>query len=159
VPTPSAASSVPLPPADLGWDVPSKWKAGASASSMRKATYVVPKSAGDAEDGEMSVTQVGGSVDANIDRWVGQFGGAKESLKRTEQKVGTLKVTIVELSGKYTGGGMPGAPPTPKDDWALLAAIVEPLDPPYFFKLTGPKKTLKEARPDFDRLVKSLRAK
>jgi hypothetical protein len=127
---------------------------------MRKATYKIPKAAGDPEDAELTVTQVGGTIDANIERWVGQFGGAKDSLKRTREKVGTFDVTVVELAGKFAGSGMPGAPPAaPKDNWALLGAIVEPLDPPYFFKMTGPKKTVAAARADFDRLVKSLRAK
>jgi hypothetical protein len=145
---------------DLAWDVPSTWQTGASPSAMRKATYKVPKAAGDPEDAEVSVTQIGGALDANVDRWVGQFGGDKSSLKRSEETVGPLKVTIVSLEGKYTGSGMPGAPAAaPKDGYALVAAIVEPVDPPYFFKMTGPKKTVNAARADFEHLVKSLHAK
>ncbi len=156
-PTPTPT---PTPSSDLRWDVPPTWQTAPSPSAMRKATYKIPKAAGDAEDAEVSVTQAGGSIDANIDRWVGQFAGSKDTLKRQEKRVGTFKVTIVDLKGKFAGSGMPGAAPAgPKENWALLGAIVEGADPPYFFKLTGPEKTVTSARPDFDRLVGSLRAK
>jgi hypothetical protein len=121
---------------------------------MRKATYKV------GDDAEMSVSQAGGAIDQNVDRWASQFGAAKDAVKKTEQKLGSLKVTIVEIKGTYTGSGMPGAPPaSPKDHWQLLGAIVEGTDPPYFFKLTGPEKTVTAARGDFDRLVGSLHPK
>jgi hypothetical protein len=159
----SAPAATPAPGGavtDIAWDAPSGWQSVPSASAMRKASYRIPKAAGDAEDAEMSVTQVGGGLDANIDRWVTQFGGSRDSLKRTQRTVGPLKVTIVELEGKFSGGGMPGAPSTgPKEGWALLGAIVESVDPPYFFKLTGPKKTVQAARPAFDKLVSSMHAK
>ena len=127
---------------------------------MRKATYKIAKAAGDPEDAEMSVSQVGGGLDANIDRWVGQFKGSKDTMKRTTQKVGAFNVTVVELKGTFGGGGMPGQPAAgAKDHWALLAAIVEGVDPPYFFKMTGPEKTVAASRPEFDKLIGSFHAK
>jgi hypothetical protein len=137
---------------DIAWDVPSAWKSE-PASGMRKATYKI-------DDAEMSVTQVGGGVDANVERWASQFPESKSSLKRSEKKMGPLKVTVVELRGRFTGGGMPGmAPAEPKSGYALLGAIVEGPDPPYFFKLIGPEKTVDGARADFDKLVASVRPK
>ena len=38
-------------------------------------------------------------------------------------------------------------------------AVVETPVGPYFFKLTGPEKTVTAARADFDKLVASFRAK
>jgi hypothetical protein len=151
-PTPTAAG-------DLAWDVPAKWTTAPNASTMRKATYKIGKTAGDADDPEMSVMQAGGGLDANIDRWAGQFGGTKD-VKRTKVKAGSFDVTVVEIKGTFAGSGMPGAPAAgPKEHWALLGAIVEGVDPPYFFKMTGPEKSVAAARPDFDKLVASLRAK
>jgi hypothetical protein len=72
--------------------------------------------------------------------------------------VGALPVTITAVGGRFTGGGMPGGPPsTPRDDWALLAAIAETPTGPWFFKLTGPRATVQAARPAFDELVRSMR--
>jgi hypothetical protein len=155
----ATATARPTAAGDLAWDVPAKWQTAASPSTMRKATYKIAKTAGDADDPEMSVMQAGGGLEANIDRWAGQFGGTKD-VKRSKVKIGNFDVTVVEIKGTFAGSGMPGAPAAgPKDHWALLGAIVEGVDPPYFFKLTGPDKSVAAARPDFDKLVGSLRAK
>jgi hypothetical protein len=126
---------------------------------MRKATYKIPKVEDDAEDAELSVSQAGGGVDANIKRWSSQFDGSPE-MKVSHRDVGSLSVTVVEGHGTFNGGGMPGGPAAaPKRGWALLAAIVESAEPPYFFKLTGPDKTVKAARADFDAFVASFKGK
>jgi hypothetical protein len=159
---PLGATAAPLaaPPESgaLEWKVPSRWETVPNASSMRLATYRVPRAAGDSEDGELSVTQVGGSVDANADRWIGQFDAAgQKTAKRTTRKVGSLDVTIVEVQGKYNGGM--GKAPAPGETWALLGAIVATSGAPYFFKLTGPSKTVLAARGELDELVSSLTPK
>ncbi|PMW89608.1 hypothetical protein C1X59_30325, partial [Pseudomonas sp. FW215-R2] len=73
----------------LKWTPPARWVVAPNTSSMRIATYKIPHAPGDTEDAEMSVTQVGGGVDANIDRWIGQFGdeGGK-NVKKTKRTVG-----------------------------------------------------------------------
>ncbi len=153
-----AAPAVHAQAGDVTWTAPAAWKVAPNPSQMRKATYKIPKADGDSEDAELSVSQAGGGVDANIKRWGGQFEGSP-ALKVTHRDVGALKVTVVEGHGTFNGGGMPGGPPAgPKKDWALLGAIVESVDPPYFFKLTGPEKTVTGARADFDGFVGGLQA-
>jgi len=130
-----------------------------NASRMRKATYKVPRASGDAEDGELTIVQAGGTVDQNVTRWAGQFQAKPDDVKRQERKVGGLKATVVEIHGPYTAMAMPGAPASgAKPGFALLGAIVESV-PPTFFKLVGPEKTVVAARHDFDALVDSLRVK
>jgi hypothetical protein len=119
---------------------------------MRKATYKVPRAPGDAEDGDLSVTQVGGDLESNITRWVGQFEGEPKP-KRSELMVGKLKVTVVELSGTYLGGMGSGAK---KERTTMLVAVVH-TEPAHFFKLVGSDKTVALARRDFDQLVKSFK--
>lgn len=102
--------------------------------------------------------RAGGSPDANAQRWIGQFAddGSRIS-KRTTRKVGLLEVSIVEVQGAFSGGmGKEGASQT---GWALLGAIVPAGDTPYFFKLTGPAKSVLGARSEFDALVGSLSPK
>lgn len=147
--------------AEVAWDVPAGWETAPNPSAMRKATYKIKKAAGDPEDAELSVSQAGGSVDQNVQRWIGQFEQKQgEEPKRSERKVGDLKVTTVEVHGTFKSG-MPGmGPAEPKTGWALLGAIVEtPAGSSWFFKLTGPDKTVTAARADFDKLVDSLRLK
>jgi hypothetical protein len=139
----------------LTWKVPDAWKTVPSASSMRLATYRVPRAQGDTDDAEMSVTRAGGGTDANIRRWVGQFDEAGQD-KRTEKTVRGLKITTVEVNGTFLGGGMMGGTSAPKKGWALLGAIVDAPGSPYFFKLTGPAASVKAARPAFDALLASM---
>jgi hypothetical protein len=138
------------------WKAPEAWTVVNHPSPMRLATYRIPKAEGDAEDGEMTVTRVGGDVQSNIQRWSKQFEGAPAP-KTSERTAGDMKVTIVELEGTFSGMAMPGqAAATPKSDYAMLAAIVEGTGDPHFFKLTGPKKTVEAARGGFDELVASV---
>lgn len=148
---------LPVKPTKLEWTKPEAWKEVDHPSRMRKATYAIPKAEGDAEDGEMSVTQIGGTVDLNVQRWQGQFQGSPEA-KTNEKVAHGLKVTVVEIEGTFTasgGGPMMGKPGEPKEGWKLLAAIAD-TRPATFFKLTGPKKTVDAARGDFDALVDSI---
>lgn len=138
------------------WKAPDAWTVVEHPSPMRLATYRIPKAEGDAEDGELTVTRVGGDVASNIQRWSKQFEGAPAP-KTSERTAGGMKVTIVELEGTYSGMAMPGqAAAAPKADYAMLAAIVEGDGDPHFFKLTGPKKTIDAARSGFDELVASF---
>lgn len=158
--TGTPAPATPRGPADVAYDAPAGWTKVDNPSPMRKATYRIPRAEGDAEDAEMSVTQAGGTVEANVKRWSGQFEQGKDDLSsRQEKKIADLKVTVVELHGTFSGSGMPGAPAGPKPKWALLGAIVETEGSLTFFKLTGPEKTVVAAKPGFDKLVESLRAK
>ncbi|MEO6419494.1 MAG: hypothetical protein ABIP39_08820 [Polyangiaceae bacterium] len=164
-PTPATTVTVSLAPTiappglavgELSWDAPATWPKVWSPSPMRKATYSIPKAEGDKDNGELTVTEVGGGLDANIERWAGQFGNAE--IKRAEQTAGALKITTVEMHGTYHGG-MPNGQggEGPKEGYALLAAVVtDPKGTLTFFKLVGPAKTLSAAHPDFDKFVKTI---
>ncbi|WP_437719857.1 hypothetical protein [Sorangium sp. So ce861] len=148
--------------AELAWDAPASFESAPNPNAMRKATYKIKRAAGDAEDAELSVSQAGGSVDANITRWVGQFSQkSDDSPKRADLKVNDIKVAVVEIKGTFAGSGMPGMPAgEPKSSYAMLGAIAEtPSGDLWFFKMTGPEKTVTAARADFDKLVNSLRLK
>jgi hypothetical protein len=139
----------------LTWTAPSGWTSMPNPNTMRKATYKVPRAPGDAEDAELAITQVGGDIDSNVTRWVGQFEGTVTP-KRTELTVGALKVTIVEITGTFGGGGMGGSSGK-KEHWTMLTAIAQ-TEPAHFFKLIGPEKTVNLARRDFDKFVHSFKA-
>lgn len=141
----------------LDWTKPTAWTEAKSQSAMRLATYQIAKADGDSEGAEMSVIVAGGSAAANIERWEGQFGGAKA--KTSQKNPNDVAVTLVEIEGEYAGGGpMMGGSSEKKANQMLLGAIVsQPSGQSYFFKLTGPKKTVESARKDFDALVESIR--
>ncbi|MBL8951122.1 MAG: hypothetical protein JNK82_10120 [Myxococcaceae bacterium] len=144
----------------LAWAPPAGWKADAPRP-MRAATYKIPAAKGDAEDAECGVFYFGqgqgGSVDANVQRWVGQFEGAKAPTPRKEKLPAGFDLTTVELDGTYTGGGGPMGPKTNKPGFKLLGAIVEGPEGAVFFKLTGPAKTVEAARAEFAKMVKAIK--
>ena len=141
----------------ITWKVPTRWKEMPNTSSMRIATYRVPRAAGDNADADVSVMQAGGSVDSNVDRWIGQFGPeAKAKSKTSKRKIANYDVTIVEAEGTY-GGGMGGG--KAEENAGLLGAIVETPDMPHFFKITGPKKTVQSARAELDELLGSIKSR
>lgn len=149
---------------DLAFDPPAAWQQMPNPNPMRKATFKVPKSGGDTEDGELTLSAALGGVEKNVERWGKQFGDAKPTTEK--KKVGAFEVTVVTIKGKFAGGGpmMGGAAGgAAKEGYMLLGAIIEdPAQPnaqAHFFKLVGPEKTVTAAKPDFDKLVASVRAK
>ena len=129
---------------------------------MRKASFIVPRADGDSEDGELTVFYFGpgqgGSVDANVDRWIKQFGEVKPSdVRRADREANGLRQHTVELDSGTFSAGM-GAAGKPKDKFGLVGGIVESPSGAYFFKMTGPSKTIKKAKADFYKLLDSVKA-
>ncbi len=138
------------------WTAPPTWKMLPNPSTMRLATYRVPRADGDTQYTDLSVVQAGGTTDANIDRWLGQFDQAGKDT-RTIKTVHGMKVTVVEVQGTYLGGGMTADnKPATSPGFALLAAIVETPGTPTFFKMVGPAKSVAAARPAFGALLASV---
>jgi hypothetical protein len=147
----------------LTWTAPASWKQGAPRP-MRAATYALPTVKGDAQAPELAVFSFGpgqgGSVQANVDRWAGQFQDPKGGPARAETKKETIAgmpVTLVDVKGTFAGSGMGMGPSQPQQGWRLLGAIVEGPEGPVFFKLTGPERSVAAAQGDFRKLLASLK--
>lgn len=153
----SSGVVTPTGEAALAWDMPSTWSSQPNPNTMRKATYKIPRGPSDAEDAECAVSQAGGALDDNIKRWEQQFEGGPTA-KRTERKIAGLTVTIVEIQGTFLGSGMGPAGTAKKAGTTMLAAIVA-TEPAHFFKLVGPTNTVSLAKPDFDKLLNSIKKK
>ncbi len=145
----SAASEAPA----LVWKMPGAWQEAPNPNAMRLATYRVQGGV------EVSVSRAGGSTEANIERWLGQFDDVGHEV-RAEKTVHGLRVVTIDVAGTYAAGGMGGmnaaGPVESKPGWALVGAVVESSPPSYFFKMTGPAPAVRAARPVFDRLVDSI---
>ena len=160
--TSSTPATVPMKPsggADITWTPPARWEAK-PASGMRAATYIVPPAKGDTDGGECAVfDKIGGGVQANIDRWIGQFDQADAAkAKQKKETINGFPVTTVDLTGTFAGGGMAmGQPATKKANYRLLGAIIEGSSGEVFFKLTGPAKTIAAAQSEFQEMLKSVK--
>ncbi|MBA3639695.1 MAG: hypothetical protein M3541_05040 [Acidobacteriota bacterium] len=149
----------------LTFTAPDSWKPRPACSAMRVAAFVVPKLSSDSEHAEVVVyffAGGGGSVDANIQRWVGQFqqpdGAAAKASGRSTFEVGNLKVTNIDVSGTYVAEVRPGATERlNKPNFSMRAAVVETPKGLYFVKFTGPAATVTAGSPAFDQFLKTLR--
>jgi len=57
--------------------------------------------------------------------------------------VNGMKTTEVQLSGTYVAETAPGSGEhLRKEDWRMLAAIIEAQEGPYYIKLVGPRATV-----------------
>ncbi|NUO83178.1 hypothetical protein HUU05_24160 [candidate division KSB1 bacterium] len=156
-----------MPAGEVIYTAPADWVVQPPSSSMRKAEFRWPGAEGN-EDAELAVfffPGTGGSVQANLDRWYGQFkqadGSATAQRAHTEKvDANGLVVTVTHVTGTYLKSQSPmmmSGPVEEKPNYAMLAAIVETANGPWFFKATGPEATITHWRPSFDAFVKSLR--
>jgi hypothetical protein len=121
---------------------PEGWIRRPPSSGFLITEFTLPKVEGDADNGRLTVSTAGGSVEANIDRWKDQFGGNPDPASQETWEVGGVSVTVVDFSGTYNDQPGPFAPATPKPGYRMLAAII-PLDGDLFFlKGYGPQKTI-----------------
>jgi hypothetical protein len=156
-----APSALPL---GITWEDPADWPREAKQRMMRKATYKIPAANGDKDDGELAVFYFGagqgGGIEENVQRWVKQFDKRKPADgRRADRSANGLTQHTIEIDeGSYDPGTMGGgAKPEPKAGYALLGAIVEAPSGNYFFKLTGPKATVKASKAKFYKMLDSIK--
>ena len=127
---------------------------------MRAAQFRV------AEDAELVVFYFGqggaGTVDANLDRWLGQFtlpdgSPARDTAKIEHPTIAGQPATLLHIVGHYVAAAIPGRAAVDKQDQALLAAIVSSPNGPYFFELKGGKSSVDANESQFRGLLASLK--
>ena len=135
------------------FQVPQSWKAEQPSSRMRKAQFKAKKT-------EIVVFYFGagsgGSADANVSRWLGQFKEPKEELssKIEKKKIKSNTITTVSAKGTYMSGS-PFGEKTPMPNYAMRGAIIECKGGPIFIKMTGPIDEVTRLSADFDKTAKS----
>jgi hypothetical protein len=149
-------------PAAISWADPPSWKRNPPANGMRKAEYVIPHTGKDTENGECVVFNFGagqgGAVQANIDRWKQQMTPAPGGEpKTTTSTVSGMNVTTLEMTGTLKPSSMMGAPGPAKPGQRMIGAVVEAPGGPWFFKVTGPDATVKDAAPAFRTMIESVK--
>ena len=136
---------------DITLVVPESWKQEETRGPFRVAQFQIPPVEGDEEPAELVVSFFEGSVggvEANIQRWFGQFEskGRKASASEGASKQGNY--AIADISGTYN---KPVGPPIrrqtqPMPGARMLAALLAvEKKGTYTLKLTGPEKTVSAA--------------
>lgn len=139
----------------LKFEAPKGWEeVPLGAISMRLAEHKLPRAEGDTEDATVTVhhfgMNMGGSAEANVQRWLGQFEPKDGEPKIEKPKDGdALKITWVEVGGTYVAETRPGSGTRlNKPGWKLIGAVIESSDGFYFVKAVGPKKTIEKNAAD-----------
>ena len=91
--------------AGYGFTPPEGWKSSPPSSSMRKAQFAATGKEGQSAEVVFFYfgPSGGGGVKANVDRWMGQFQGAKNKKVETKE-VGGVKVTYARATGTFMSG-------------------------------------------------------
>lgn len=144
--------------------VPSHWIRKASAVPFIEYEFTVPASGEGKSDGRVTFSSAGGGVQANIERWIGQFRlpggmGESEQVRPKLVEVDGQKVHIVDLAGTYLEPSGPMmAERIEREGYRMLGAIIECDDGfLYFIKFCGPEATVTENESAFQSLIQGLR--
>jgi hypothetical protein len=165
---PAEPQKLELAEGKLELTISGDWKKIAPKSRIIEFEFSVPAVEGDEQPGRVTVMGAGGSIEANIDRWMAQFiqpdgSETKDSAKVDEKTVGGQKVTTVDIAGTYDdrppfpGAGVKGVM---REKYRMLSMIIqtEKLGN-YFVKFYGPAATIEKNKAAFDEMVKSLQTK
>ncbi|MEE8169144.1 MAG: hypothetical protein V3T70_01220 [Phycisphaerae bacterium] len=145
-------------------DVPASWTHRPPSSDMRAAEFAWPVGEGDESSPEMIVyffgVGSGGSVEANLTRWRGQFvdEGDPAPGQTDEFETPRGKITLLDKSGVFKQKKSMMSPDfTPRPGWRMLAAVIECDGGPYFFRALGPAESVGAQRDALIAALKSFR--
>jgi hypothetical protein len=149
--TPAPAATTAAQSGELRFDAQPGWIAETPTSSMRKAQFRLPGAEG---SGDASLVVYyfgaggGGGVEANLERWAGQFeqpdgSDSKAAMKSSKRVVNGVNVTDVALGGTYVAETSPGSGERVNEEgWRMLASILEAKSGAHYVKLVGPAATV-----------------
>ncbi len=119
-----------------------------------------------ATSGRFTVMQSGGTIRANLERWVGQFKNPKtpEGTELGEAKkldIDGMPAHLMDLSGTFIDSPRgPFGPKVERENYRMLAAILETKDSGnYFFKLVGPEALIEQQVEPFVEMLKGIQRK
>ncbi|WP_437206561.1 hypothetical protein [Planctomicrobium sp. SH664] len=144
-----AEETVNVKAKDISLNVPKSWKQQQLSSNFRLAQFAIDPVEGDSEPAELVVSgPFGGTVAANIGRWVEQFEATGRAAKMTQGKCEQGTYILADLTGTYK---KPDGPPMamktkPAPGYKMIGVMLQTPDHGNFFlKLTGPEKTVAAA--------------
>lgn len=141
--------------------VPAKFVRKQPQSRIVAYEFALAPAEGDERSGRFTVMAAGGSVEANLERWYGQFtqpdgSSTKDAAKVEELTAAGQKIYLADLSGTFDDRPGPMAPGVKRENYRMLGAIVTTADGNYYLKFYGPRKTVGDQREAFVAMLKNL---
>ncbi len=144
---------------------PASWKEEPPSNQMRYFQFRLPRVEGDSADAELVIFKaLGGTAEANIDRWKAQFqppeGKKIDDVAKVEElKIAGCQAMYLDVQGTYLEGppNMQAGQKTKRENYRLLGVHFEGPSKVYHIKLTGPAATVAEYKKGFDEWLKSFK--
>jgi len=142
---------------------PGSWEQKKPRVRIIEHEFSIPPVEGDKLAGRVTVMGAGGSVEQNLNRWMGQFSqpdgkSTKEVAVVEELKVAGQTVHLIDISGNFKDQRGPFAPATLRKEYRMMGAIiVTEKRGKYFLKMYGPKKTIAANEKKFKDAINTLK--
>lgn len=162
-------TTIELAGGKLTLEAPDAWKSEEPKSRIVQYEFSAPKDAKEDSAARITIMGAGGGVEANLDRWYGQFDQPDGSATKKKAKVENFdvaghKVYYVDVTGTFKdtmgAGPFSGRAPKMREDHRMLGAIIvtEELGQ-YFVKITGPAESLEKLSEGFKKMLKEMKSK
>jgi len=160
------AEEVKLAEGKLTMAAPESWEKKQPRTRIVEVEFAVPAKEAKTDAARLTMMASGGGVQANIDRWFGQFEqpnnkATKDVAKVEKMELSGVPVHVVDITGKFKDQPRgPFGPTVVKENYRMLGAIIETTNAgTYYVKLYGPAETIHENEKEFKGLIKSLKTK
>ncbi len=150
----SDESSTPLERkfAGISFQVPSEW-AEFPASPFVDAKFAISRPEGELT---LSLTTMGGGIDANLQRWIDQFEQEPgDAATRKTARIDSLESQWVDVRGTFASSV--GNDAGPHSNWRLVGIAIPVTPRPFFIKLTGPRDAVGDFLEEFQSFLDSAR--
>lgn len=133
--------------------IPAGWEERAPPNDIIQAEYRITTPTGNVR---VTMSSAGGSKEANIQRWRGQFQRSPDDPEPQQETVSIdgEEAILIELVGTFHDG-MPGS--TAQRSQCMLGAVIPTGPANFFVKMTGPREAVMAHRDEFRELVTKAR--
>ena len=159
---PRQARSIKVANGKVTLPVTADWESVEPRVNIIEHEFRIPRVGDDGADGRLTIMTAGGGVQANIDRWLGQFkpGGGQRpqnEAQPAQEVVEEVSIHWVDIRGTYLDRRGPFAPATERPNYRLLGAVLGvPGAGEVYVKFYGPAATLEEHEGAFQKMIKGL---
>ena len=125
--------------------------------------FSVAPAEGDEQPGRLTIMSAGGTLDANLDRWYGQFSQPDGSSTRDRAKVEKKSIAghdvhFVNIAGTYDDKPAPFSQQgVARPNYRMLGAIVALPEGNVYFKFYGPRQTIADKQEAFRKMIEELK--
>lgn len=142
---------------------PEAWERIPPANNIIDVEFSIAPVEEDENRCRLTIMGAGGEIEANTNRWIGQFSQPDEKTTRERttievKEINGQTVHLVDITGTFRDQRGPIAPATTYESYRMLAAIIPTEERgQYFVKLVGPRRTIAENEDSFLALLESLK--